>query len=303
MDVWQRGAGPITVGTAGAYTADGCIVVPTGASVTAQQVSGRGPTVYSLKVAGAPSVTDVIVKQRIESYVAAPLTGQTVTVQARVFNNTGATITPNVTVKHAGAQDNWTSPTTDVSATPLQSCANAAWTQIAYTFTASSSSSAGLEISFDFGNNFGASANSIQITEIDIRVTPGVATGVNGAPPTPELRPIGSELALCQRYLQVFGGHSTYEYFGVAMFDTSTQGHSYINFLTEMRWTPTITYAAASNFVMFPAGTVATAIVNDTVGPQGLGVTLTISGGTAGQAQRLQANNSTAAIIQVSAEL
>ncbi len=105
-----------------------------------------------------------------------------------MFNNTGATITPNLTVKHAGTQDNWTSPTTDVSATPLQSCANAAWTQIAYTFTASSSSSAGLEISFDFGNNFGASANSIQITEIDIRVTPGIATGLNGAPPVPELR-------------------------------------------------------------------------------------------------------------------
>ncbi len=57
MDVWQRGAGPITVGTAGAYTADGWIVLPAGASVTAQQVSGRGPTVYSLKVAGATSVT------------------------------------------------------------------------------------------------------------------------------------------------------------------------------------------------------------------------------------------------------
>ncbi len=200
MDVWQRGAGPLTVTTSGAYTADGWIVVPTGASVTAQQVSGRGPTLYSLKVAGATSVTDALVKQRIESFIAAPLAGQIVTVQAQIYNNTGASITPLLTVKHAGAQDNWTSSTTDVSAVSLQSCANGAWTRVAYTFTASSSSSNGLEISFDCGNNFGSSSNSIQITELDIRVTPNVATGQNGNPPVPELRPIASELAFCQRH-------------------------------------------------------------------------------------------------------
>jgi hypothetical protein len=87
-----------------------------------------------------------------------------------------------------------------VSAASLQSCANGAWTQVATTFAASSSSYNGLEISFDFGNNFSSTSKSIQITELDIRVTPGVATGLNSAPPTPELRPIWTELAFCQRY-------------------------------------------------------------------------------------------------------
>jgi hypothetical protein len=36
MDIWQRGTAAITVTTSGAYAADGWVVVPTGAGVTAQ---------------------------------------------------------------------------------------------------------------------------------------------------------------------------------------------------------------------------------------------------------------------------
>jgi Major tropism determinant N-terminal domain len=200
MDVWQRGAAAMSVSTTGAYTADGWIVVPTGASCGAQAGAGRALSVNSLQVYGGAGVTDVVVKQRIESYVAAPLSGQPVTVQAQVYNNTGGAIAPTLTVKHAGAADNWSTSTTDVSAVALQSCAAGAWTKIAYTFNASASSAAGLEIAFDFGNNFAAGANSIELTEFDIRATPGVATGQNANPPPPELRPLPQELLFCQRY-------------------------------------------------------------------------------------------------------
>ena len=114
MDIWQRGAASITATTSGAYTADGWIVLPAGASVTAQQAGGRALTKNSLQIFGAASVTDLSVKQRIESNIAAALAGQTVTVQAQIYNNTGGSITPLLSVKHAGSQDNWTSPTTDV---------------------------------------------------------------------------------------------------------------------------------------------------------------------------------------------
>src|SRR5690348_14926308 len=100
FDIWQRGAS-ITVPTTGAYTADGWIVVPTGASVVASQASGRALTINSMKITGATGVTDVIVKQRLESYFAAILTNLTVTVQAQIFNNTGASITPKLTINHA----------------------------------------------------------------------------------------------------------------------------------------------------------------------------------------------------------
>ena len=206
MDIWQRGTSSMTVTTSGAYTADGWIVVPTGASCTAQQTTSNIRTgalsTYSLLMTGASSVTDILVKQRIESFIAQQLEGQQVTVQAQVYNNTGASITPTITVKHANAADNWSASTTDVSAVSLQACANGAWTQVAYTFAASSSSGNGLEITFDFGNNFSTTGKSVQITELDIRPTPGVATGLNSSPPVPEMRPIQVELALCQRYFE-----------------------------------------------------------------------------------------------------
>jgi len=219
MDIWQRGTASITVTTAGAYTADGWIVVPTGASCTVAQASGRtsGLTANSLKITGATSVTDGLIKQRIESSIAAALAGLTVTVQAQIFNNTGGSITPTLTVKHAGSADNWSSPTTDVNAVSLQACANSAWTLVAYTFAASSSSGNGLEVTIDFGNNLSAGTKSVQITECDLRATPNLATGLNAYPPPAELRPIWSELAYCQRYF-----FSTYGN-GVAATGTATR--------------------------------------------------------------------------------
>jgi hypothetical protein len=203
MDVWQRGTGPIAVTTSGGYAADGWIVLPAGASVAVAQAGGRLLTKNSLQVTGATSVTDVVVKQRIESLISAAFCSQTVTVQAQVYNNTGGPITPLLTVKHAGSQDVWTSPVTDVNAVSVQPCANGGWTQVGYTFSASASSYNGLEIAFDFGNNFGANTKTLQITECDIRVTPGAGTGLNANSAPPELRPVPGELAFCQRYYEV----------------------------------------------------------------------------------------------------
>jgi len=201
MDVWQRGTSG-TVTTSGGYTADGWIVVPTGASVPWAQSSGRLLTKNALQVTGASSVTDVIIKQRIESLIAAVFCSQTVTVQARVFNGTGGSITPTLTVKRPTAADNYASTATDVSAVALQACPNSVWTLVSYTFAANASSFNGLEISFDFGNNFASGAKSVQLAELDIRVTPGATAGAQNAnPPPPELRPVGIELALSQRYL------------------------------------------------------------------------------------------------------
>ncbi len=208
MDVWKRSTSGTATTAAGASTQtgpDGWYIVPTGASVSWAQAGGRSTTKNSLQVMGASSVTDLIIKQRIESYIAAALSNQTVTVQAQVYNNTGASVAPTLSVKHANSQDSWGSSTTDVNGVSLQSCANRAWTQISYTFSASASSYNGVEISFDFGNNVGSSSNSIQITELDVRVTPGVATGLNSNPPPPELRSIFTERLFCGRYF-----YSTY---------------------------------------------------------------------------------------------
>ncbi|MBR1219425.1 hypothetical protein JQ557_15585 [Bradyrhizobium sp. U87765 SZCCT0131] len=200
MDVWQRGT---SLSTGGGYTADGWIVSPTGAAVTASQVAGRLLSAYALRVTGAASVTDVLVYQRIESVVAAPLSGQTVTVQAQIYNNTGTTITPTLTVTHPASADAWGgSQITDVNAANLQACPNGAWTRVAYTFVASTATVNGIQVIFDFGNNLSSNSKFVQLAELDTRVTPFAPVGLNAVPPPPELRPVTHELQFCQRYFQ-----------------------------------------------------------------------------------------------------
>ncbi len=204
MDVWQRGTSGAASTTAGALTQtgpDGWYIAPTGAGVTWAQAGGRLLTKNSLQVTGATSVTGLIVKQRIESLIAAAFCSQTVTVQAQIYNGTGGAITPKLSVNRATGQDNGTYTNVDVSAVSLQSCPANAWTLVSYTFATNANSYNGLEIIFDFGNNFGANTKTVQITECDFRVTPGASTGLNSTPPPPELRPIPTELTFCQRYL------------------------------------------------------------------------------------------------------
>jgi Major tropism determinant N-terminal domain len=261
MDVWQRGTSSLTATTSGSYTADGWIVLPTGAGVTAAQAGGRLLTKNSLQVTGATSVTDLIIKQRIESLIAAAFCSQTVTVQAQVYNNTGGAITPKLTVNRPSAQDNYASVTADVNAVSLQSCTSGAWTLVSYTFAANSASYNGLEIVFDFGNNFSANTKSVQITECDIRVTPGVATGLNSSPPLPELRPISSELASCQRYFNTLSSNSSapYAQFGSGTASTTSNVYAALFFAT-MRVAPSISSSATSTFSLVPNTVAVTAI-------------------------------------------
>jgi major tropism determinant Mtd-like protein len=304
MDVWQRGTSSLTATTAGAYTADGWIVLPAGASVTAAQAGGRLLTKASLQVTGASSVTDVLIKQRIESLIAAALCSQTVTVQAQVFNNTGASITPALTVNRPNAQDNYASVTADVNAAPLQACANGAWTRIAYTFQANAASYNGIEILFDFGNNLGSNAKSVQITECDIRVTNGVPTGINANPPPPELRLIGPELMLCQRYYWrnatglLFGSYA----FGAS--SSSTSASFFISYPTTMRAAPTLTQSNTAVTVNFGAANATTGLGSVQAGPMSAFVPVSVASGlTANELANWINNNNSAGYIDASAEL
>jgi hypothetical protein len=210
MDVWLRGN--VTITTAGGYAADGWIITPTGASVSVNKagaVRTNSLANYSMQIVGATGVTGLTVKQRIESIIAEGMTGQQVTVQCSVSNFTGASFTPTVTVKHPTASDNYAGTTTDLAATALQACPNNTTTVVSYTFPAAVASNLGLEITFDFGNNFSTAGKSINISELDCRVTPSIATG-QSAPPVPDIRPRDLEERLCRRYLNaIYGPVST----------------------------------------------------------------------------------------------
>lgn len=218
--VAQRGTGTFTVTTAGAYTLDGWFVTPTGASCTTDVTGNEALSTAALRVHGATGVTDITVKQRIESYDAAYLTNGNdtgppvtinVTVQLAITNNTGNTVTPLLTIKVPSSADNWSSGlTTIVNGVSMQSVASGGHATLAYCFTSSNGQvSNGIEVTFDFGNNFGTSGQNLFFYSPDIRATPGTPVGLVSSPPLPEFINTQAQLAWCQRFFYSFGGALT----------------------------------------------------------------------------------------------
>lgn len=260
INIWTRGTSALTATTSGNYTADGWIVKTTGASVTVARATNSRTgalTLYGLQITGAASVTDVIVKQRIESYFAAALAGKTVTVQAQIFNNTGGSITPQISTNYATAQDNFSSVTSDLAAVNLQACANGVWTQVAYTFTPSTNAINGYEVVFDLGNNFSTNGKTAIITETDIRETTGIAAGLTSLPPPPDLLDYATDAVISQRYLPVWH----FEASANPVVDCSGQCFSTTQALVSLsiavpcRAAPTgVVTSAASHFAIGTAG-------------------------------------------------
>lgn len=259
FNVAQRGSTG-TVGTAGAYTLDGWIITPTGASVTWTQAGNQGNyTSPGLIITGNTSVTDVKLSQRIEGRMVADmfnnstLSTQALTFQIQISNTTGATITPTLTVKYATALDNGTYTGTDLNAVSLQSVANNAISTVAYSWTPSSPNyTNSVEVTIDFGNNFGTNTKSIQVRLADIRATPGATTGTNNSPPLPEARPIALELPLNQRYyVNTFNpgtapatgvGVNTQSQLSLLACTTTSVGNSVMwNFPVQMHHQPSMT--------------------------------------------------------------
>lgn len=251
MDIAQHGrSGSVTTGNAN-YSVDGWIIGATGATATWVQTYGSVGSIGAnfLQIIGNTSMTDTFVKQRIESTIAASLAGKQVTIQLFLNNITGGTLTPTITVKHATLQDNWGATVIDVNAQSLQAIANNGSGTLAYTFTASTGSVNGLEISIDFGAALNSNSNKVLLTYFDIRPTPGVAGGQNNNPPIPEMRPIPMERAFCQSYFcSTFGdGVTPAQSAGLsgalgAQDYGTTAGEVYTqwNFPVQMRSSPTI---------------------------------------------------------------
>ena len=123
-----------------------------------------------------------------------------------------------------------------------------------------------------------------------------------------DYRPYGTELALCQRYYQYWGGETAYGYFGGTVEVISTT----VGFLpmilnVPMRAAPTFTYAGAlSAFDLRNNGNAShtpTALGQDQSATKIVGVTITTTGLSANQPGLLIGANSTAGQLIVSAEL
>jgi hypothetical protein len=199
MGIDQRNAGAaqtITAAAARAYTIDRWYTYCTGANVTGQQIAGTAPNQFNYQFTGAASVTKIGFAQRIENSNSQDLAGTTATLAVDLANSLLTTVT-------------WTAWYANTNNT-FGSLVSPTRTQIATgTFTVTSTLTR-------YSTNISIPAAATTGIEVEFSVaaqtsgtwTIGEAQLEAGSVATPfEHRPIGAELALCQRYYyKIFPG-------------------------------------------------------------------------------------------------
>lgn len=190
MGIAQRGTS-FSSPASGTYTLDRWIAQWGGAALTTvAQVAGPTGYRYALQVTGTAGNTTAPIVQRIESYNCSDLSGQTVTIQANISVSSAQTVLWQLL--YPSAQDNWSSATLIASGT---------WsaTTTATVFTATitglpSGATNGLQLAIAPQNGGAFTSGTITITGVQLEL---------GSVATPfEVRSVGTELALCQRYYE-----------------------------------------------------------------------------------------------------
>ncbi|WP_127078331.1 hypothetical protein [Rhodomicrobium lacus] len=234
----QRGTSGSVAAGATAYTLDGWQIAATGAAAAWSQVWNTGLAGSSLQINCASGLTACTLQQRIESYLSAALltyalAAQPVTVQFAVYNGTSAAITPKIATGYASTRDNFGTVTADLAATNLQPIAAGATGVVSYTFVPNGNIANGLQIQLQFGAALNAASGYVRVGRADVRATPGIAAGLNGAPPLPEILDPSTEVQLARRYYQLVG--LTFMSAGIA-----TYGGCVIAAQIQMRASPTV---------------------------------------------------------------
>lgn len=235
MRIDQRNAGAsISSGVGGlAYPCDRMFVYATGAAVTAQRTGTAGA--YAITLTGAASNTLCTFGQRLESQNVADMAGSAITISATLAASTPQTIQWSITVPTTtdtyGATATIASGTFSVTATP---------TTYTATIAAGSTSTVvrGMQVQFAANNAGAFTSGTITLTNFQVEKS-------NTATPF-EFRPIGTELALCQRYYQLFGGAANN--MGVQGYATAAASASaYYGWPVVMRAAPTVALPTMNN--------------------------------------------------------
>lgn len=240
MQVAQRAtSATITAGStiaAGYSTVDRFYVYCTGANVTAAQVAGSGSVKNRLQITGAPGVTAVGIGQRIEQLNSYDLVGSTCTLSADIANTAVGTVT--WAAYYANTADTFgtlASPTRTQIATGTFSVTSTI-TNFSTQISIPSAATTGIEIVFTVG------------AQITGTWTIGNIQLEKGSTATSfDYRPYGTELALCQRYYQVF------QYFFGFIASTTSLRMS-VSLPVVLRATPSVSVSATASSIFNPGG-------------------------------------------------
>ena len=179
---------------ANAYGLDRWWQTFTGTPPTAQRIAGSGSSRYRYQVTGASGNTGFNIQQRIEAANIYDLAGQTVTASVDLAA-TGVTSIA-VTLWFANSVDSFSAGMTAISGGTFTVSSSLSRYSTTYTLPASAQNGVVMTISQTSGPLTAGQTITIGNAQLEA-----------GSVATPfEQRPIGAELALCQRYYQTGGG-------------------------------------------------------------------------------------------------
>lgn len=187
------------------YTLDGWIVAPTGAAVPVAQDTATAAPFTGLKLSCASGITACALGQRISSEIMQgllPLGGTPApcTAQFLIYNNTSASITPQLQAGYASAKNNFGTVTSDLAAINLQPIAAGTSAVVALAWTPNANAANGYYVQLLLGGGLNHASGSVTVFAADCRSTPQATAGLVSAPPIPELRGYPEEMARNQAY-------------------------------------------------------------------------------------------------------
>jgi hypothetical protein len=286
MRLTQRG--PLTAAPLLGYTLDRWLFSRqgTGSSTVGQNTNAAFGGRFVLTASSTLGAGEIFgVEQRIEALNCIDLANQTITVSfwANATTTAGSLGAFTVQLAYAGSDDNWASDT-QIASTAFVPTGTAQ--KFTLQFSVPGAATTGLKLQFS-GTQSGATGTlTFGLGSVQLEL---------GAVATPfEQRPIGTELALCQRYALALtsGQASSIEVIGHGYNAGAGLQRFAINFPTTMRATPTLAFTSgsAADLITDVTGSSPGAFAIENGSPFKANIARTITGGTAGGAGHLRVN-------------
>ena len=226
MVIDQRNAGASFTTGNYAYGIDRWAFQTVGANGTAQQVTGSTGNNKAIRITGAASLSAYFISQRIEAVNIYDCASQTVTVSFTLSGSASGSV--SIRRLYPTATDNYTSTTEPDAGVTVNFTTTP--TQYTATFTLGANANKGLWLLFDFGSVGSGVTRTIENVQLEKGST---ATSF-------DYRPIGTELALCQRYYyRIVSSGSNANILGVGLNDATTTAQIQFSYPVTMRASPT----------------------------------------------------------------